>query len=296
MRSRVGRGLALLGALALPVAAGAATVPFTEDFTASDGSWRGNPNAVGSLDGWSATGGADGGGYVSEGYNFVSSVFGQQGPVIFRGPASASGGSFAGNWIADAVREVTVYVRHDAPVPIDFFARFASPMGFPGAIAGANVSVAPGVWTELTFAIDPTSSQWQSFEGSDFATVFSSIGTVQIGATTPEALAGIDLVVHFDLDSVSIVPEPASVALLAQCGQHGARTVGAARGHAGVRAALVGANEEMTAVLDAHAVTARSVSNAQRLPLMKRFKTRLMIGYLRRTASAKRAISLSLSL
>ncbi len=219
MRTRVGRGLAVLVALALPAVAVAATVPFTENFTADNGNWRGNPNSVGSLDGWSATGGSvDGGGYISEGYNFVNSVFGSQGPVIFRGPASASGGAFAGNWIADAVREVSVYVRHDASVAIDVFARFASPMGFPGAIAAGNVTVNPGGWTLVTFAIDPTSSQWESFEGSDFATVFSSIGTVQFGATTPEALAGVDQVVHFDLDAVSIVPEPASIALLGLVG------------------------------------------------------------------------------
>jgi hypothetical protein len=218
MRFLGGRGLAVLVALALPTAAGAATVPFTEEFTTSNSSWRGNPNSVGSLDGWSATGGADGGGFVSEGFNFVGSVFGAQGPVIFRGPASASGGAFAGNWIADAVREVSVYVRHDAPVAIDFFARFASPMGFPGAISAGTVSVAPGEWTRLTFAIDPASAQWVSFEGSDFAAVFASIGTVQIGATTPAALAGVDQLVHFDLDAVSIVPEPASMALLGLVG------------------------------------------------------------------------------
>jgi hypothetical protein len=218
MRLRSERVFALLIALALPAVAGAATVPFTEEFTASDANWRGNPNSVGSLDGWSATGGAGGGGYVSEAFNFVGSVFGAQGPVIFRGPASASGGAFAGDWIADAVREVSVYVRHDAPVAVELFARFVSPMGFPGAIAAGDVPVAPGQWTRLTFAIDPASPQWTSFEGSDFATVFGNIGTVQIGATTPAALAGADVAVHFDLDAVSIVPEPASIAFLALAG------------------------------------------------------------------------------
>jgi hypothetical protein len=217
MRFLAGRGLAALVALALPAAvAGAATVPFTEEFSADASSWRGNPNSAGSLDAWSASGGADGGGFVSESFNFVGSTFGAQGPVIFRGPSSASGGAFTGNWIADAVHEVSVYVRHDAPVPITFFARFASPMGFPGAIAVDSSSVAAGEWTELTFLIDPASPQWVSFEGSDFATVFSSIGIVQIGAVIPEALAGVDQAVRFDLDRVSLrgVPEAAGLGLL----------------------------------------------------------------------------------
>jgi hypothetical protein len=216
MRFLAGRGLAALVALALPAAvAGAATVPFSEEFTAGASNWRGNPNSAGSLDGWSATGGADGGGYVSEAFNFVGSTVGAQGPVLFRGPAAASGGAFVGDWIADAVREVSVYVRHDAPVAIDFFARFVSPQGFPGAIAGGLTSVQPGQWTQLTFAIDPSSPQWQSFEGSSFAAVFSSVGTIQVGASIPAALAGVDQAVHFDLDSVSIVPEPGSLGLLA---------------------------------------------------------------------------------
>jgi hypothetical protein len=214
MRFLAGRGLAALFALALPAAvASAATVPFTEEFTTDASSWRGNPNSAGSLDAWSASGGADGGGYVSESFNFAGSVFGAQGPVIFRGPASASGGAFTGNWIADAVREVSVYVRHDAPVPITFFARFASPMGFPGAIAVDFSPVAAGEWTELTFLIDPTSPQWASFEGSDFATVFSSIGIVQLGAVIPEALAGVDQSVRFDLDRVALRPVPEAGAL-----------------------------------------------------------------------------------
>lgn len=214
MRFLAGRGLAALCALALPVVASAATVPFTEGFTSGASSWRGNPNSAGSLDAWTATGGADGGGFVSEGFNFLSSSVGAQGPVIFRGPASASGGAFVGSWIADTVREVSVYVRHDAPVAIDFFARFASPMGFPGAIAAGATSVQPGQWTRLSFAIDRASPQWVSFEGSDFDTVFGSIGAVQVGVSIPAALAGVDQVVHFDLDSVSIVPEPASTGLL----------------------------------------------------------------------------------
>jgi hypothetical protein len=56
-----------------------------------------------------------------------------------------------------------------------------------------------------------------SFEGSTFDTVFSNVGIVQVGASIPSSLAGVDQVVHFDLDRVSIrgVPEPGPAALLA---------------------------------------------------------------------------------
>ncbi len=217
MRILISRGLAALLALAFPAAfASAATIPFTETFSDGPANWRGNPNSVGSLDGWSASGGAvDGGGYISEGWNFVANTVGDQGPVIFRGPASASGGAFVGNWIAQSVDAVSVYVRHDAPVPINMFARFADPMGFPGAIAVAFAPVLPNQWTQLTFLIDPSNPQFVSFEGQSFETVFDSIGILQFGASTPAALAGVDQVVHFDLDTVAIVPEAGGLSLFA---------------------------------------------------------------------------------
>jgi hypothetical protein len=210
MRLLVGIGVAALVALTLPVApASAATVPFTEGFTTGDSGWRGNPNTVGSLD-WSSEG------YVSEAYNFVGSTAGGQGPVLFRGPASASGGNFVGNWLTDGVKEIHFSVRHDSEVPISFFARFVSPMGFPGAIAVNFAPVAgSSEWTDLVFAIDPTNPQFISFEGSTFAGVFASIGTVQLGVVVPEGLAGVDLNVQFDVSSVSAVPEPAGLAALA---------------------------------------------------------------------------------
>jgi hypothetical protein len=210
MRFLVGIGLAALMALAgPPTAASAATVPFTEDFATGDAGWRGNPNSVGSLD-WSSAG------YVSEVFNFAASTAGGQGPVLFRGPVSASGGNFAGDWLTDGVSEIAFSVRHDAEVPITFFARFAAPMGFPGAIAVAFAPVASSAdWTQLVFAIDPSNPQFIGFEGSDFTTVFSSIGTVQLGVVVPEALAGVDADVQFDLTSAATVPEPAGLAALA---------------------------------------------------------------------------------
>ena len=57
-----------------------------------------------------------------------------------------------------------------------------------------------------------------TFEGSDFATVFSSIGNLQIGVFVPAALAGVDQSFTFDVDGVTVVPSPPVAALLALSG------------------------------------------------------------------------------
>ena len=139
-------------------------------------------------------------------------------PVLFRGqenfgPAGSSGGAFIGNWIADGVTELSAFVRHDAAAPLTFFARAASSPA-PGAISASLVEVPAGVWTRVTFAITPDSPQWFNFEGSDFATVLSSVARVQFGVFVPAPLAGSTAPVTFDLDGVSIVPAPSSLGLL----------------------------------------------------------------------------------
>jgi hypothetical protein len=212
----------------------AASVPFVEGFDTGTSGWL--DNASSSLS-FVASGGQDGG-YVATQFNFVGSSAGGQGPVLFRGNATASGGAFTGNWIIDGVGTLSAWVRHDADVPLTYFARFATPAGFPGAIAIDFTPVAssagPDGWTRIDFAIDPASTQFVSFEGSDFASVFSSVGRVQIGVSIPAALAGVDRVVRFDLDTVGIAaaaPEPAScAALLALLGALALRRAGASLG------------------------------------------------------------------
>jgi hypothetical protein len=206
----------LLGPLAPE--ARALTFLYTETFANNAAGWRDITNTTPSTLTWLEPGGEDDDGYVSTSFNFVNSVAGGQGPVLFRGPASASGGAFAGNWLT-GVTQLTAWVRHDAPVPVNFFARFASPFNFPGATAVdfAPVVAIPGPdgWTEISFAIDPNSPQFVSFEGTDFATVFSNVGILQIGVSIPAALAGTDASYGFALDSIQVVPEPGSLALAA---------------------------------------------------------------------------------
>lgn len=211
------RSVKFLGMAAIAfsmTAASATTVPFTESFTDDAAGWRdasGGASAV-----HVPAGGADLGGYITQSFNFVNSNTVDPPPVFVRAQSNfgSSGNSFFGNWLADGVTEFRVSVRHDAPVPVNFFSRFASPAAFPGAIAVAFTPVFPNTWTELVIPINAANPQFVSFEGSDFATVFSNIGRVQLGVNVPAALAGVDAAYDFDFDVVSIVPEPASIALL----------------------------------------------------------------------------------
>lgn len=196
-----------VAAMLASVPALATTVPFTESFATDAANWRDSPGTATAT--WLSSGGADAGGYISEDFNFVNSVPGGPPVVLLRGQSNfgASGNNFFGNWIADGVTEFRVWVRHNAPTEVTFFTRFASPAAFPGAFAELT-PVPQGVWTHLTVPIRADNPQFITFEGSNFVTVFSNIGRVQIGVEIPNSLAGVDSVYNFDADLVSIVGLP----------------------------------------------------------------------------------------
>ena len=145
----------------------------------------------------------------------MNSVF-EDTPVVFRAQDEfgSSGNAFVGNYLAEGVTTFTAFVRHDASFPINFFARFSSPFNFPGAVGVTFVPALPNVWTEITIDIQPGNPQFVTFEGSDFNTIFSNIGHVQIGPFVDMVAAGQDVDITFDLDMPSIVPEPTVGALL----------------------------------------------------------------------------------
>ncbi len=189
----------------------AGVVPFSEDFVSDPAGWA--DVASGALV-HSAVGGPDGAGdsFVSAERNFVSSP-NNSATTIIRGhdSADASGDAFVGNWIDSGVTAFSYFVRHDAGVPLTLAARFASPLNFPGANAVFG-PVASGVWTEVTFDVTPGSSQFTSFEGSDYTTIFSNIGNIQLTAR-PDALLGVDQIVTFQFADVQVVPEASSAVL-----------------------------------------------------------------------------------
>lgn len=185
----------------------AVTLPFEEEFAMDAADWKNSSSADLT---YVATGGSDGGGFVSTTFAFAST--GSNTPVLFRGQDGfdSSGDAFVGDWITENVTTLRAFVRHNAPQSLNFFSRFASPLSFPGAVAVDFSPVPPGVWTQIELQTTSSSPQFVSFEGSDFATVFSDIGNVQIGASRPDSLETDVTIYTFDLDQVTIVPEPSS--------------------------------------------------------------------------------------
>lgn len=187
--------------------------PFTEHFNSGSASWFGPTTSTPAT--WFASGGPDGSGYISASLGFASAVE-DEALIFLRGHHNlgSSGQAFSGDWIASGIDHFSFFVRHDAPVPVQFFTRFASPLNFPGGLALEPTPVEPGVWTQINIPINPANPQFLTFEGSTFAGVFSNVGNIQFGLLTAPALAGSDTIVHFDIDMVSIVPGPASLALM----------------------------------------------------------------------------------
>ena len=136
--------LALLAVAATSIVpAQALVVPFTEDFVAGASNWL---NGTNSAPTWSATGGVDGGGFISAPGAITAGGFGT---IVFRGNASAdaSGDAFVGDWISGGVSTFSAYLYHDAPVALNFYARLDAGAG--RAASSVDFSVAPGAWFQL---------------------------------------------------------------------------------------------------------------------------------------------------
>jgi hypothetical protein len=218
MRCNITASFTILLGCCVPLAESQATdVPFAEAFAADAAGWTDSANTAFLTH--VASGGPDGGAYASTQFAFASGGgAGGSSAVLFRGQDefNASGGAFVGDWDGDGVTRLSTQIRHDAPLPLSFFARMSGPLNFPGSVAVAFVPVPPNQWTTVEFDVSPSSSQLVSFEGSDYATVFSNIGHVQFGASIPAALANDAKLYTFGLDNVAInIPEPGTLALLA---------------------------------------------------------------------------------
>jgi hypothetical protein len=203
----LGLGIGLFGG---DFAAKAAVVPFTEEFTSNVANWA--DNTAMNLLNHVASGGPDAEAYASMNRSLMG--LGGTSSVLFRAQDefNSSGHAFEGNWIAQGVVRFSAFVRHNAPQPLSYFARFASPANFPGGTAVKFAPVLPNTWTQLTFDIRADNPEFVTFEGSNFNTVFSNIGHVQLGVSAPAALNEDPTAFTFDIDKASIaeVPEPAT--------------------------------------------------------------------------------------
>ena len=186
----------------------AVSLPFTEMFDSGDSNWL---NGAGGSPGYALNGGFAGSGYIFTSAKIDTSGFG---PIIFRGnnSTSASDKAFVGDWLSAGVSEFSAYVWHDAPVALNFYARFDRGQG--NAASSNNHLVAPSTWTLLKIPIvnslGTTGQVFQSYgmAGPGFSTIFNSINNVQIalGASQDPSTHGQTYTVG--LDGVSIVPEP----------------------------------------------------------------------------------------
>lgn len=206
---------ALASTVALCQSARAVTYGYTEDFTANDAGWRGPGTSQ--LLVYNATGGVDGGAYldIAPGSDPVAGQLPGNGVILFRANASASGGAFVGNWHTSGVSRVQAYLRHDYnDLPINFFVRIPGPPGTAGVFFADQPLTASNDWTLVNFAITPDNFTIAGGPGSTFANVLSNPSNFQIGAQITAAPPNGGTVVAFDLDRVSLVPEPSSVVLV----------------------------------------------------------------------------------
>lgn len=200
--------------VALVVAATSAKaliVPFTEEFSAGASNWL---NGSSGAPIWSATGGVDGGGYISAPGAISTGGFGT---IVFRGNATAdaSGDAFVGNWLAGGVSAFSVSVLHDAPVAMNFYARLDAGSG--RAASSIDFSVAPGLWFQLNLPITEASFQSYGAAGTGtaaFNSVFSSIQNVQIALSSTQDPSTAGKTYNISLDRVSSVPEPGTLYFL----------------------------------------------------------------------------------
>ena len=190
-----------------------ATVPFTENFTSSVSNWA---DASGqNLAAFVPSGGPDGGSYASCTFNVSTSGDGD-GIIVFRGQDefNSSNDAFEGNWLAGGINHFSAYVWSNAPVPVKFFARFATASNFPGVAADNGTVAQPNTWTLLSFDINPSQINATLFpEGPDsfYDSVFKNLGHVQVGFDVPTGYGMTNATFTFGLDKVSIsTPEPST--------------------------------------------------------------------------------------
>jgi len=208
-------GLIILGAVLAQTSLAVSVLPFTESFEANASGWVYGTSTAPI---WSATGGVGNSGYISAPATVSGSGFGA---IVFRGndANNASGDAFVGNWLSAGVTTFSAYVRHNADVALNFYARFDAGAGRAGS--SVNFLVNPNLWTVLELPIANETTSFQSYGAagtglSAFNTIFAGIQNVQIALAADTANAGKTVTV--DLDGVSMVPEPTASASLIAAG------------------------------------------------------------------------------
>jgi hypothetical protein len=190
-------------------------LPFTESFEVNSSGWVYGTSTAPI---WATSGGAVGSAYISGSASVIGTGFGT---IVFRAndANNASGDAFVGNWLSAGVTAFSAYVRHNADVALNFYARFDAGAGRAGS--SVNFLVSPNSWTLLQLPIVNEITSFQSYGAAGtgqaaFNTIFGGIQHVQIALAADTANAGKTVTV--DLDGVSMVPEPTASGLLIAAG------------------------------------------------------------------------------
>lgn len=190
-------------------------LPFTESFEVNSSGWVFGTSTAPI---WATSGGAVGSAYISGSASVIGTGFGT---IVFRAndANNASGDAFVGNWLSAGVTAFSAYVRHNADVALNFYARFDAGAGRAGS--SVNFLVSPNSWTLLQLPIVNEITSFQSYGAAGtgqaaFNTIFGGIQNVQIALAADTANAGKTVTV--DLDGVSMVPEPTASGLLIAAG------------------------------------------------------------------------------
>ncbi|HYE21170.1 MAG TPA: PEP-CTERM sorting domain-containing protein [Tepidisphaeraceae bacterium] len=195
MFSLVGAGL-IVGAVATEASA-VVTNPFTETFATSDSNWKNSAMTAPTYDA--------AGQFISVSATVTGA---QQGLFRAQDAFSSSNNNFVGNWLSAGISEIRFSIRHDAPTALQFAMRVAVPANSP-AISAISNPVEPGAWRDVVLPLTPgTVSQ----EGGSFNGVMSDAAKLLL--FMPSGNASTTGPVTFQLDNVSITPEPGTLGLL----------------------------------------------------------------------------------
>lgn len=213
------RGLFTLLVSSIAVVANA-TAPYTENFPVDVANWGDGPGT--NFLTFVPSGGPDGSSYASTDLSGFGVAEGTR-VTLFRAQNNfnSSNHAFEGDWTSSGIVQFSHYVRHNAPVALPFWVRFATPSNFPGVGGDLFTLVQPNTWTKLTYNISPAEINNTLFpEGppSFYNSVFSNVGRIQIGYTMPAGFNTDQNAYTFGIDQASIaVPEPASWVLFVGC-------------------------------------------------------------------------------
>jgi len=203
--------IVIASALVLTAATATAQTPYTETFNNGAAGWT---DVSGNPIGYAGSGALDGSAYVQTAFD-VNNADPTFGALLFRIENGASGGNFAGDFLAGGITGFRFDVYQDSGVDLNFSVR-VSTNPFPAFVMVNPNPVASGAWTTIEILLDPNSPWYFSENPADpnvYTTVMSSVAKLQIAILRPGGISE-PTPAAFKIDNFATIPSPASAALL----------------------------------------------------------------------------------